>query len=498
MFQHAPIDPKSSLRLVSVLSSASKDPHRLIECKIKPAKAGAAYTCLSYVWGPPTQMRKILINGEPFAVRHNLWDFLDVASRPGPRHSNVGLKKNEPSGFDFEKATQALWIDALSIDQENLTERNRQVQRMGTIYSTAQRVVAWLGKHNELRDKIQELKRDLAIAKRKPGRMTRTQAARTLCDHEYWQRAWITQETTLAKELYFLAADEAIHHDSIIHGLDLRLRMNTVCDLENSFCRYNGLRKVQGKRDTTLTILDNLEKHHSKQCSDPRDKVYSLLSISRDGHLFTVDYRTSAFRLAKIVTARRGNICLCADKDVETIVNAMKLSQGATRQFKHEPFFELRVSPRKKQTGCDNCNLRIDENVVDKNSTSDSSWVYCLNCSHTRTVRPWHIIVTRTSDPSISFVNLQDGAREQYVAIGMSLERLNHKGNAVFHVSLSRFQMLTQEGQDFYYCTCKEAEHWYHHHVDELPRSRTKLRVEYWVVGGKKAGSRYPRWRVML
>jgi hypothetical protein len=58
--------------------------------------------------------------------------------------------------------------------------------------------------------------------------------------------------------------------------------------------------------------------------------------------------------------------------------------------------------------------------------------------------------------------------------------------------------MLTQEGQDLHYCTCKEAEHWNHHHVNEIPRSRTKLRIEDWISGGRKAGSGYPSFRVVL
>jgi hypothetical protein len=39
-----------------------------------------------------------------------------------------------------------LWIDALCIDQTNSTERASQVLLMGDIYSSAKRVIVWLGK----------------------------------------------------------------------------------------------------------------------------------------------------------------------------------------------------------------------------------------------------------------------------------------------------------------------------------------------------------------
>jgi hypothetical protein len=38
-----------------------------------------------------------------------------------------------------------IWVDALCIDQENLKERNFQVQQMGSIYRNAAFVFAWLG-----------------------------------------------------------------------------------------------------------------------------------------------------------------------------------------------------------------------------------------------------------------------------------------------------------------------------------------------------------------
>jgi hypothetical protein len=40
---------------------------------------------------------------------------------------------------------RVLWIDAVCIDQLNISERNHEVKRMGKIYKLAQRVVVWLG-----------------------------------------------------------------------------------------------------------------------------------------------------------------------------------------------------------------------------------------------------------------------------------------------------------------------------------------------------------------
>jgi hypothetical protein len=47
-------------------------------------------------------------------------------------------------------ADKLLWIDALCIDQENVIERNHQVQQMGEIFSRASNVLAWLGSNRTI------------------------------------------------------------------------------------------------------------------------------------------------------------------------------------------------------------------------------------------------------------------------------------------------------------------------------------------------------------
>lgn len=43
------------------------------------------------------------------------------------------------------EGSRILWVDAICIDQQNLKERSNQVQRMGDVYTLANRVVVWLG-----------------------------------------------------------------------------------------------------------------------------------------------------------------------------------------------------------------------------------------------------------------------------------------------------------------------------------------------------------------
>jgi hypothetical protein len=92
---------------------------RLVSCEFLsfPLNSCPQYKALSYRWGDSSNAKEIKVNGTRFAVRDNLWHFLNEASR-----------RNE---------TQYLWIDALCIDQSNIRERNHQTRLMHLIYNKA-------------------------------------------------------------------------------------------------------------------------------------------------------------------------------------------------------------------------------------------------------------------------------------------------------------------------------------------------------------------------
>jgi hypothetical protein len=97
-----------------------------IQCKLEHTSMAesSSYACLSYVWGPPGIARTILLNDTMFAVRRNLFEFLETAR---------------------QRFHQALWVDAVCINQSDILEKNEQVAQMGEIYRNATVVIAWLG-----------------------------------------------------------------------------------------------------------------------------------------------------------------------------------------------------------------------------------------------------------------------------------------------------------------------------------------------------------------
>jgi hypothetical protein len=77
------------------------------------------YVALSYEWGQPGSEVGIEVDGQSFAVRRNLYDFLVMIMR---------VREEEIWSERFH-----IWIDAISINQDDLLEKSSQVQLMADI-----------------------------------------------------------------------------------------------------------------------------------------------------------------------------------------------------------------------------------------------------------------------------------------------------------------------------------------------------------------------------
>ncbi|KAF1950223.1 HET-domain-containing protein, partial [Byssothecium circinans] len=183
-----PLDLQSQqIRVISILPRTSDGTLRCqLDTQVLDDESNLlGYSAVSYTWGDASQTRSILLNGSPFPVRENLWNFLDQMER---NHDDQQLP---------------LWIDALSINQSDLTERSHQVALMGKIYSRASSVVVWLGPGTEETDKhLPTLETLSQIPSEKVDTSTWdpdfVSCMLDICYLPYWTRVWIVQEFILA------------------------------------------------------------------------------------------------------------------------------------------------------------------------------------------------------------------------------------------------------------------------------------------------------------
>lgn len=75
-FRHSSLrNPSTEIRVLELLPSLRDG---IIQCRLRHVKLKCKYVALSYVWGPPQPTRDILVNGQMFAIRQNLWNFLEM------------------------------------------------------------------------------------------------------------------------------------------------------------------------------------------------------------------------------------------------------------------------------------------------------------------------------------------------------------------------------------------------------------------------------------
>ncbi|KAH7327228.1 heterokaryon incompatibility protein-domain-containing protein [Rhexocercosporidium sp. MPI-PUGE-AT-0058] len=216
------------LEIISVENGKVSCSLSLVSLQTKPH-----YAALSYVWGDALKTEDILVNGEVFAATTNLANALRYVQGTW---SDL-FPDRDPSKF-------RIWVDAISINQQDIEERNAQVQLMASIYRGADVVLAWLGQGepemilgletleliatetegshfedeslhgldwmmNHERLCVRDIE-DEASDTRIPNKSW--EATFNIFAQPYWTRVWIFQEMALAKRLVFFTVNRHLDY----------------------------------------------------------------------------------------------------------------------------------------------------------------------------------------------------------------------------------------------------------------------------------------------
>lgn len=313
-FQYEALQPSEpSIRVVQILPGKSDDD--IVQCSLREVPLQKTHTCLSYVCGDPSAERKIiLVNGKQFSVLPNLWAFLHQARELGIEES--------------------LWIDAISINQNNIPERNRQVRQMSDIYQHAKHVIVWPGYVEWRRFSLtsEEAEREgfqlhdmpagyvSLTEKPEAKRIIQDLALKKLFhdDHirEYFGRLWIVQEILLAARRSIILSGRMeswedfanlmtifwdqdakwIKSDQLQQNPDVSLvtiRHTGRAGMEENVTLPRSLELLKLSVEPSrkpLTFLDLVTMSSDSACSEQRDHLYALLGLIEAGRDFPVDY----------------------------------------------------------------------------------------------------------------------------------------------------------------------------------------------------------------
>lgn len=351
------ICPSESIRLIQILPGTTLP----IRCRMKTfnTRESVPYVCLSYQWGPeekPEDMKTIEINGAKFRVRDNLWNFLYTARS---KHFLRGSARQLSSPWWVEASSLQspdryemktwVWIDAICIDQENLTEKSEQVQRMGAIYRCAQFIMIWLGRprnheRHESQQNVAEMEAKLCKARSRIPNSDKHQYRELwrVARHEleliegslkstYWTRAWIVQEIelNLRHTIWFGNLELSLVRMQNLYLGMLKLRILGMQPSMDAFIRRTGR---ASRVRSPLSFL--LSQYTEVQCGEASDRIYSLLAMATEGPLIKVDYTTGPAALFfRVIWACRNDLCFCT---LVRAFHALKL-QSLGRPISSEP-----------------------------------------------------------------------------------------------------------------------------------------------------------------
>ena len=341
-FQHSRLHTARALRLIKDIHFDALDSKLSCALETFDFDTHPSYICLSYTWGAA------LVGSEDDesnkAANAKTWE-LNIKNKE--EDGILYIQRNLFEGLcQISKSVSAesthyVWADAVCIDQDNLSERSSQVAMMGSIYSSAEKVVVWLGSdmtdftnfawfHSDhitsgyLIGKesdfiIHRVDLDAPIFMGFGIREEQWISYSNFVDRRRWfKRAWVMQEIALAQRVDIFCGDQNLPWDNLVTfscGIRCSDIVSYLKTLKNSvdnepvgddiwrlglireLCRHSG--PDQGSHDDDISMRDILKNYGATTAeerryafiryllswirpfdsSDPRDKIYGVIGI---------------------------------------------------------------------------------------------------------------------------------------------------------------------------------------------------------------------------
>ncbi|RAK94829.1 HET domain-containing protein, partial [Aspergillus ibericus CBS 121593] len=281
---YSPLPPKSYTRMIRLLPDEDKDAP--IRCELfnynlsHSGDEGHLYEALSYVWGNPVTSHSIILNSRGFLITESLHTAL------------LHLRDSQ--------LERVLWVDAISIKQDDDNEKSEQIPLMRMIYAQARRVIVWLGEAQEYGDKALEVLGSLGRKQNpKPINENDRERCEKLLQRDWFRRVWVLQEVGVAQYISIMCGSVQINGHIFCEGLDNLKPSSTLIPRISpvSFLMKGALFRSHGEHysTATLSIGELVSMYRSHNATKQHDKVYALLGLSSDSNSAALvpDYKLS-------------------------------------------------------------------------------------------------------------------------------------------------------------------------------------------------------------
>jgi Heterokaryon incompatibility protein (HET) len=286
----------TEIRLVKIHPGSDND---VIQCTVFKVEWELApeYSAISYVWGHRRNKTKITLNGIPWEVTQNL---------------GAALLRLRPKFGEL-----IVWIDALAINQSDIEERNKQVSKMRDIYSSASKVIIWLGdSENALISSVFNQVQTLSVHENDSTSWTESirqldgnsllEKLTAIMDLDYWKRVWVVQEIMFARRAVICYGEHRINYSSLLSFWSTANAIHFQASHEPGKTFSESLQRIRVKNggpkrmplpgsasNGNFLTLDQWSSNMKiRESTDPRDKVFGFWGCFEPSvrQLINIDY----------------------------------------------------------------------------------------------------------------------------------------------------------------------------------------------------------------
>ncbi|KAH8763885.1 heterokaryon incompatibility protein-domain-containing protein [Hyaloscypha finlandica] len=272
-----------------------------LKCKVEPVDRleDHNYEALSYFWGERPGTITELSTGKPIHITANC---------------EAALRR-----LRYENDTRLLWVDAICINQPDKSELSKQVEIMPEIYTSADKVIVWLGEGlardslaletlDRLRSRVntgldlRSLVRLGWYRDKKSGKVFSGGAdTSVLHENEYehlinlllrpwFRRTWVIQEVASAKDATVICGGQSIEWELLADvymrlgdnflpidqfgGEDARHALEIISAMENARRSQSG--------PLSMPLFHILVATSFSECKDPRDRIFAVKGLAKD------------------------------------------------------------------------------------------------------------------------------------------------------------------------------------------------------------------------
>lgn len=300
IFRYSSLRNEGNIRLLRVLPGQPNDTIEceLVETSIDSNPQELRYTAISYCWGDPTYSQPILINRQ--------------------EHLTTKSAKEVIQHVRDLADSRLVWIDAVGINQADVTERNAQVRLMGKLYSKSEQTLVWLGSAYDESDLAMDFMVQLLKAIESFPDPTAIEAAlllkalnveegapewkalAQLFDRPWLRRVWVIQEVALSDTVRVACGSKVLPWDhfervmpAVASGHLNFLWMNFLKGFQipgtSNFLIMQDVRRRLQKRVTSMKLWQLLGVTYYTLASEDRDYVIGLMGLLRSNYMSEMD-----------------------------------------------------------------------------------------------------------------------------------------------------------------------------------------------------------------